>query len=193
VDPRFGRADDIQKVIDEKTKIWKEMYDVECTPDNQFPGDGWYRASRMPLRKGFLVESIDGAPVSKPLMGRLTSPDMGSLRIHTLPNFWVHASSDHMVSARLTPLSVYTTEVKADWIVHADAVEGKDYDLEKLLPFWKLTSEQDWRLCEENQVGMMTSHYRPGPFSDYKERGLEKFLQWYLDQLDSSAKRVLRL
>jgi hypothetical protein len=81
-------------------------------------------AALQPLRTGWLVESLDGQPVSKPLMGRLTSADMGSMRIHTLPNFWVHASSDHMVSARLTPLSVYTTEVKADW-VRGERTDGR--------------------------------------------------------------------
>jgi hypothetical protein len=66
-------------------------------------------------------------------------------------------------------------------------VEGRDYHLDKLLPFWQLTSEQDWRLCEENQMGMLTSHYRPGPLSAWKEQGLETFFKWYLKTLKSGA------
>ncbi len=26
--------------------------------------------------------------------------DVGSMRVHTLPNFWIHASGDHAVAAR---------------------------------------------------------------------------------------------
>jgi phenylpropionate dioxygenase-like ring-hydroxylating dioxygenase large terminal subunit len=52
-----------------------------------------------------------------------------------------------------------------------------------VLPFWQLTSEQDWKLCENNQLGIMSSVYKPGPLSEKKEAGLEKYIQWYLKNL----------
>jgi len=174
-----------------KSDEWKQL-GIECTADSTFPGEGWYRATRMPLKKGWMVESLDGSPVVTRVLGSLPGYDMGSLRIHTLPNFWVHMSSDHGVSARLTPTGPFTTQVTVDWIVHKDAKEGVDYHLDKLLPFWKLTSEQDWDLCVENQKGIMSSKYSPGYLSEYKELGLEKYIVWYLNTMKTSATQVIQ-
>ena len=51
------------------------------------------------------------------------------------------------------------------------------------MPFWQLTSEQDWELCERVQRGVQSSSYRPGPFSTYKEYNVDSFVRWYLKQL----------
>ena len=64
-----------------------------------------------------------------------------------------------------------------------NAVEGRDYTLDALLPFWELTSEQDWKICENQQRGVQSSAYRPGPYSPYKEYNVDRFVQWYLQQL----------
>ena len=66
------------------------------------------------------------------------------------------------------------------WLVDAGAVEGRDYRLEDLLPFWQLTSEQDWEICERQQRGVNSSAYVPGPYSTYKEYNVDSFVQWYM-------------
>jgi len=181
VDPENPRKSEIEQRMEEENSRWKTL-GLTASPDSNFPGAGWYRASRTPLRKGWVTESLDGQPVSR-LMGDFNDPDMGSCRVHTLPNFWIHASSDHAVATRLTPASPTLTKAQVTWIVHKEAEEGRDYTLDKLLPFWKLTSEQDWKLCEHNQQGIMSERYEPGPFSHKKEAGVEKFVQWYLKNL----------
>jgi Rieske 2Fe-2S family protein len=182
IDPKNPKKNEIEKRIGEENTRWRNL-GLQSSPDSAFPGAGWYRASRTPLKEGWVTESIDGKPVSLKLMGDFAEPEMGSCRVHTLPNFWIHASSDHAVATRLTPAGPALTKAQVYWIVHKDAVEGKDYQVEKMLPFWKLTSEQDWKLCEENQIGITSSKYRPGPFSPLKEAGLEKYIQWYLNKL----------
>jgi Rieske 2Fe-2S family protein len=67
--------------------------------------------------------------------------------------------------------------------VHQDAVEGRDYRLEEIIPFWQLTSEQDWELCGKAQKGVNSSRYVPGPLSTYKEYNVDAFLRWCLHQL----------
>jgi Rieske 2Fe-2S family protein len=69
------------------------------------------------------------------------------------------------------------------WLVHKDAVEGRDYTLDRLLPFWKDVSEQDWQICEDNQKGVRSSRYEPGPYSNIKETNVAHFVDWYLDEL----------
>ena len=84
LDPNYPGKDKILSYINEKTRSWESL-GFACSPESTFPGDGWYRASRMPLKEGWETESIDGKPVST-VMGRLPQRDMGSFRIHTLPN-----------------------------------------------------------------------------------------------------------
>jgi len=44
-----------------------------------------------------------------------------------------------------------------------------------LMPFWQLTSEQDWELCEYAQTGISSNFYRPGPYSTHKEYNVDAF------------------
>ncbi len=89
------------------------------------------------------------------------------------------------VSTRLLPAGLGKTQVRVDWLVDQGAVEGKDYSLEELMPFWQLTSEQDWEICRAAQLGVQSSGYRPGPFSTYKEYNVDAFARWHLKSLSA--------
>jgi Rieske 2Fe-2S family protein len=142
----------------------------------------WFSANRTPLVDGYVSETIDGRQAA-PLMGDYPGPAVGTLRIRTVPNMWHHASCDHAVTTRLLPAGIDRTLVRVTWLVDAGAVEGKDYQLENIMPFWQLTSEQDWELCVRVQKGIRSSHYVPGPLSTYKEYNVDGFIGWYLRQL----------
>lgn len=151
----------------------------------QFPDaerNCWYAANRTALVEGYVSETMTGKQVA-PLMGDYTDADVGTMRIRTLPNMWHHASCDHAVSTRLLPTGLHRTAVRVTWLVHEDAVEGHDYQLQDIMPFWQLTSEQDWELCVQAQKGVNSSRYLPGPLSTYKEYNVDAFLRWYLHQL----------
>lgn len=142
----------------------------------------WYSANRTVLADGYESESMDGQRVA-PFMGHYTNSNVGVLRLRTLPNFWNHASCDHAVSTRLLPAGLHLTRARVIWLVHEDAHEGRDYQLDKLIPFWQLTSEQDWELCERGQRGIHSTAYRPGPLSKVREYNLDAFIRWYLRQM----------
>jgi Rieske 2Fe-2S family protein len=146
----------------------------------------WYSANRTPLVEGYVTESMDGSRVA-PLMGDYREPGADTLRIRTLPNFWNHSSCDHGVSTRLLPVGPQLTSVRVWWLVDAAAEEGRDYKLDALMPFWQLTSEQDWEICERQQRGINSSAYTPGPYSRYKEYNVEGFVRWYLKVLAAST------
>ena len=146
----------------------------------------WFSANRTPLVDGWISESMDGKQVA-PLMGDYQATDVGTLRMRTLPNFWNHSSCDHAVSTRLLPAGPQRTAIRVWWLVDEKAVEGRDYDLAKLMPFWQLTSEQDWQICERQQRGVNSSAYTPGPYSRYKEYNVESFVRWYLQCVSRNA------
>jgi Rieske 2Fe-2S family protein len=115
-------------------------------------------------------------------MGRLPERDLGVQAITTCPNFWLEASSDYFVTIRLTPVHAALTAIEMQWFVHPDAVEGRDYQVDRVLGVWKATAEQDFKLCEDNQAGVESSRYKPGPYSE-AEGGTETFVQWYVNEM----------
>ncbi len=141
------------------------------------------RLVRMPLKKGTVGMTADGTSACDLLMGRITNPEMGSLRILHLPNSWNHMQSDHCVVFRVLPISAQETLVTSKWIVHKDAVEGKDYDVEKLCRVWNSTNAEDKRFTEENQRGINSIGYQPGPYAPDYEFAVINFVNWYSETM----------
>lgn len=149
------------------------------------------RLTRTPMIEGVVSMTMDGRPASQRLMGRLPNPDMGSLRILHLPNSWNHFMGDHAVVFRVLPLGPQQTLVTTKWLVHRDAQEGVDYDPEWMRKVWDATNDQDRQLAEENQRGINSVAYQPGPYSRTYEFGVIDFVDWYSDtmlaRLDADA------
>jgi len=64
-------------------------------------------------------------------------------------------------------------------LVHKDAVEGVDYDVERLTELWTKTNLQDLDLCENNQRGVNSVGYLPGPYCEESEALVMRFTDWY--------------
>ncbi|MGF1579653.1 MAG: aromatic ring-hydroxylating dioxygenase subunit alpha [Gemmataceae bacterium] len=184
VDRDEGRNVEVVAWENEKHRErWEELgLDTSAVNASSDMTGGWFRANRAPLRSGYVTESLNGKPVSR-LMGRLPNFDVGTARITTFPNFWCHANSDHAVATQLLPVGPQETLIRVIWLVHPDAEEGVDYHLAQLLPFWKRTSEQDWKICEAQQQGIRSSGYRPGPYLPGVEDNVDRFVDWYLREL----------
>jgi Rieske 2Fe-2S family protein len=142
----------------------------------------WYTCNRTALAEGFDTESLDGRRVA-PLMGNYQDANVGVLRMRSLPNFWLHASCDHAVVTRMLPAGLRRTRMRSYWLVQQEAREGVDYELDRLLPFWHLTNEQDWEICKWQQKGVDSTGYEPGPLSQRKEYNVDAYIRWYLQQV----------
>ncbi|PVZ41181.1 SRPBCC family protein [Pseudomonas sp. CC120222-01a] len=116
------------------------------------------------------------------LFGELTRRDMGDIHMWT-HNSWTHVMSDHSVISYIIPLSPDRTLVRTKWLVHKDAVEGVDYDLQKLTEVWKATNMQDASLVAITHSGTQDPAYTPGPFSAFTETYVELFSSWYAARL----------
>ena len=141
----------------------------------------WYYCERYPYQPGFITMSRDGEAVA-PRLGDLKDPDVGVFSIVQYPNLWLDINHDYAWAMRVTPLGPTLSEVEASWLVHQDAVEGVDYDVDELIWFWKTTAEQDWKLIQDNQAGVNSRYYRPGPYADV-EGGPEQFANWYISHM----------
>lgn len=139
------------------------------------------RIVRMPLKEGTQVMTIDGEQACDKLLGRIKNRHLGSMRILHLPNSWNHMQSDHFIVFRVLPISAQESMVTTKWFVHKDAVEGVDYNPERLRQVWDATNDQDRILGEENQRGINSIGYQPGPYSKTFEFGVINFMDWYTD------------
>jgi len=118
--------------------------------------------------------------VSRPLSDDVpTDLDIGSLLFFHYPGCWNHVLADHALSFRVLPIGPGLTQVTTKWLVHKDAVEGVDYDLKTMTEVWTATNDQDRRIVEENQIGVSSPAYRPGPYCALHESGVIQFLDWY--------------
>lgn len=142
-----------------------------------------YRLARMPLLTGAKSFTMDTqAAVNRPL-GRVMDDTAGSLLKYHYPTTWNHFLPDHTVVFRVTPISPTETEVTTKWLVHKDAVEGRDYDRNNLTTVWTQTNDEDRRVVEDNQKGINSPAYVPGPYSPIHESGVLGFVDWYCTTL----------
>lgn len=158
-------------------------WDAESIPHEHKKYGRRNRLVRMPLKEGTSVMTIDGSAGSKKMLGRIKNDKLGSLRILHLPNSWNHMQSDHFIVFRVLPISAQESMVTTKWFVHKDAIEGVDYDPENLRRVWDATNEQDRRLGEENQRGINSLSYEPGPYSETFEFGVIDFINWYAERI----------
>jgi len=143
----------------------------------------WFRANRTPVRKGMLTESPDGRLVCDVLMAGFTDPDMGTARANTNINFWCHANSDYAHTVRITPVSPTRTIVRGYWLVDENAVEGRDYDPEKIAAFHHQVMSEDWEICRRQWIGVTSPGYEPGPYSPTREANVDRYVRWYARQM----------
>lgn len=141
--------------------------------------DMQWRLARVPLLNNAESFTMSTKAAVAQRMGTIPWNDAGSLMFYHFPSSWNHFLPDHAVVFRLTPIGPMQTEVTTKWLVHKDAVEGVDYDLQKLTEVWLATNDEDRRVVEENQKGIRSPAYQPGPYSPSQEEGVIHFIDWY--------------
>ncbi|MBY6152222.1 aromatic ring-hydroxylating dioxygenase subunit alpha [Vannielia litorea] len=141
--------------------------------------EGTYRVARMPLLEGAESYTMDGKIAVTKRLGHIPARDAGTLLLFSYPTTWNHFLSDHSITFRVTPISPMETRVTTTWLVHKDAVEGVDYDLKRLTEVWTHTNDEDREVVENNQRGINSPVYEPGPYSTVQEDGVIQFVAWY--------------
>lgn len=141
----------------------------------------WWQLARFALSENCVSITMDGKHASKRLMCDANGGSMGSMRMAIDPHCFVHATADHSFMFSAMPVSATETHVKGTWLVHKDAVEGVDYDVATLIDLWTRTNLQDKELAENNQLGVNSPGYTPGPYSPDAEMLARRFIDWYCD------------
>jgi Rieske 2Fe-2S family protein len=144
-----------------------------------------FRTERLPMDQAGESQTLDTRVACRKPLGQINDPRLGGLSFWTQPNSWHHFMSDHVVTFSAIPLGPDRTLLRTKWLVHKDAVEGADYDLDNLTTVWEATNRQDAHLVGLAQAGASSPAYEPGPYSPYTEGLVEKGCLWYLDRLSA--------
>lgn len=141
---------------------------------------GQFRVARMPLIQDAESYTMSGKrAVRRPLSDDVNISHIGTMLLFHYPTTWNHILGDHAISFRVLPISAEETAVTTTWLVHKDAVEGVDYNLDELTHVWNMTNDQDRSIVEENAFGIRSPAYEPGPYSVDHEGGVMQFVEWY--------------
>ena len=136
---------------------------------------------RYALYDGVKTGARGGKPVA-PLMGAFTGYDGGVTSTHLGPASFFIAYADHAVLYRFIPRTALTCEMEVAWLVRGGARAGVDYRLDELTWLWTVTSEADKRITEENQKGVNSLYYQPGPYAPVEQNAI-RYVAWYLGEI----------
>jgi glycine betaine catabolism A len=165
---------------------WRRCEEAGLASRLQLSADGDMRVARMPMLGSAVSYTMTGQPCVRRALSDAIPRELniGALLLFHYPTTWNHFLADHAISFRVLPLTPTRTALTTKWLVHREAVEGVDYDVNELTRVWLATNEQDRRIVQENQVGMNYPDYQPGPLSPVTENGVRQFVDWYCSRLE---------
>jgi glycine betaine catabolism A len=166
---------------DEHAQAFEAAMEAHGLPQTPVEGH-WWQVARFALNEGCVSISGNGQHLSKKLMCSANGGDIGSMRWALDPHCFAHATADHVFMFSAMPVGPNETHVTGKWYVHKDAVEGVDYDVESLTDLWTKTNLEDKALAENNQLGVNSLGYMPGPYSQEAEMLAQRFTDWYCDK-----------
>ncbi len=147
------------------------------------------RVMRSPLRPGHESGSADGKRLAPPMNPAASDPGACVFaEVGFLSAFLAYP--DHGLIYRFIPIGPRETEMEVTWLVAGAAREGADYDPAALTWLWDVTSRADKAIIENNQAGVASRAYRPGPFSQM-EPGTAAYVERYLGELKLLLKTPL--
>jgi len=194
--PERPTVSGVTGVVDDPGIIshWERLEAIGLPSKFALSPDGQFRTTRVPLLRDAVSYTMSGeAAVRHGLSDDVSEPNIGSLLLFHYPTNWSHVMSDHAVTFRVLPLAPTQTQLTTKWLVHKDAVEGVDYTIDNLTLVWKATNDQDRRIIEENQRGICSPAYEPGPYNPMHEGGVVQFVDWYCQAMERGLNRAAKL
>ena len=180
-EPGFDEAQ--EKMMENLESCGLREFEVNKDFSNKDPNQEQYAYSRYALFDGYMTGSKDGKPLA-PLLGDIKEFNQGCSDFNIGPVSYFLAYCDHIVGYIFTPVSQDQCQCDIYWLVNKDAEEGKDYEKDKLMWLWDVTTYADETIIVNNQKGVNSIKYKSGPYTD-KEQSTRRFIKWYLSELKS--------
>ena len=175
-----GTHESLCAVID-IPRLMSDLKDWLADKDGTGPSN--LGAGGMRVKPGMMTMSRDGSLICEKLLGACTAEDAidgvtGGIMV--VPNFFYAAFYvDHWWTIAIRPRSAKETELIYSWFVRNDAIEGVDYDVQKLIEVADNTQTEDNALIERTQRGVDSRYFLPGPIGSDVEPALHDFVTTY--------------
>lgn len=131
--------------------------------------------------------TVDGEHVCALPLPRTNQAPAHGREFYWQPGNMMSIAPEYAFVFTLRPIAPDRTLKTDFYLVHEDAEEGVDYDLETLTRFWSATMDQDGALCEEVQRGMRMPRFTPGPLNRHYQAGQISFYRWYEERLQQAG------
>ena len=190
--PEHARMHTLTLNLDQRTRMREELrqrmpacgvddYELDFIDTAARPGEIGYGYSRSALFRGYQTGSEDGKPVA-PLLGDFSDYDGGASDFTFGAFSFLLAYSDHVVAYVFTPVDQHHSTCEIYWLVRGDAEEGRDYDVDRLIWLWHITTLADREIITNNARGVQSRYYEPGPFARM-EKAERIYTEWLLQEL----------
>ncbi len=138
------------------------------------------------LNPGYVSGSLDGQAVSI-LLPNIQEWNNETNVVTTAEStgYW-QCYDDHVAVARFTPRTEKFTDCEIVWLVHPDAVEGRDFDPDNVKALWHVTIQEDIWITANNHAGVESGAYGAGRYSKH-EGGPSRFMNWYMNEVIKSG------
>lgn len=125
-----------------------------------------------PILGGFMVlheatgsMTMSGRACGVPVGNALTPEDHKRVYYYSIfPTMLLSLHPDYVMFHTLWAVDPGRTRITCAWMFHPASLAG-GYDPEDGIAFWDMTNRQDWHICEQSQLGVMSPAYTPGPYA----------------------------
>lgn len=138
------------------------------------PSDGMWCGGTMDLKPQSETMSFSGERRLPRFRNLAPGLEGEVLYLLVMPNLFISAHPDYLMTHLMTPGSPGRTRVVCEWLFAPEAAEGDDFDPSYAVDFWDQTNQEDWVACEGVQRGTSNRGFQPGPLSSW-ESSLAKF------------------
>lgn len=137
-------------------------------------------------REGVITATRDGTTL-RPIFAGLR--DRTRQRYHAdlvSPNLFLYLFADYVCARSLWPVSPTRTRILSEWLFEPEVLEQPDCDVDDAVSFMNLLGEQDWRVCEAVQQGIVSRAHAHGVLLE-QESEVADFKRWYMQRLERGA------
>jgi Rieske 2Fe-2S family protein len=138
--------------------------------------------------EGAVTFSLDGQYVSRRMLGPADKPPTKLKALSWFPQFGMFVQPDYAEFSSWLPVTPTLTQFRSVWVVHEDAVEGEDYDPERVIELIDVTNQEDDAICRMVGEGVLSSAYdNSAPYHPVYEWTVRPFLKTYQDYFETDT------
>ena len=119
-----------------------------------------------------------------PTLGKLSTKNLNRVYYYSIfPNLLLSLHPDYIMYHAVWPVGVNKCKIDCSWLFSTKILENSNHNPNNAIDFWDKTNLEDWKICEQSQLGINSKKYVPGPYSG-QESLLAAYDEYYLRMLN---------